>query len=292
MIVVTRFIKHLLLLFLVLSFVPLLPFTGFSQSPNPVKNNASFVIKPGHEPEILAVFNNPQHFSPFKLKNISIQNDSIMLGYSSPDGSILEFELVHPSTVGRSLSKSDEFVIIPKSESPNSTLLISKIQGALAGAKKLDLWNSATFGIPETTGFTDFVFNNSLILLWFALFLLMVLSWPTIEGFGLFPALSLFILSWALRKWFGLVSPGNWDIILTLYGQASVSIFSLLAFLDRLTPANLIAVARILGALAPVFVAMAAYELKPSRTYALTAGVLLSMQPLLIRFSSDCERQR
>lgn len=135
--------------------------------------------------------------------------------------------------------------------------------------------------------------THSLIWVWLLLAVLLVglALWRTPARLGAWPMAALVAGSFLLRVLLGTPGPGNPDILFEQYGQAPLALLSLWALVGGPTPDTLILTARVLGALAPALLALAAFELKPDRRLAFAAGVLVAIQPLLIRFSSDCERQ-
>jgi len=81
------------------------------------------------------------------------------------------------------------------------------------------------------------------------------------------------------------------NLLMEDYGLAPAGLLGLLGAFRPTSPGTAIAVATVLGSLGPGYCGLLSYALRRERATAIVAGLLLSIQPVLIRFSGDCERQ-
>lgn len=107
-------------------------------------------------------------------------------------------------------------------------------------------------------------------------------------------ALAGILLGSALLRWVISVNgPGDLHVNLLMedYGLAPAGLLALVGTIAPTSPATVIVVAKLLGSLAAVYVSLLAFALRRDATAAVAAGILFSIQPILVRYAGDCERQ-
>lgn len=264
----------------------------FKAQAEALSEGSIYAVSPGFEGDLLALFTQApaDYFSPFKLKDILIHLDKIIVYFSGPGGKHGEIQLVHKSLPGDH-PITDQFAVISRTKDEGLLQLAQKVATILAAGDFEGIWIERE---PSPTAIHEqsiFVANNPLSLLWILLFILLIIGVTFHAKPVLFLGVLLFIGSWLIRFAFGPVGPGNEVIFFNQYGLAPQALLSLFSFLGGPTVGQVVGTARILGSLAPVFLAFAIFGLRRDWLLALATGIILSIQPLLIRFSGDCERQ-
>lgn len=192
---------------------------------------------------------------------------------------------------------------LPQSE--ESTLLTEIIRDQLAPYSESNWWKPKPVPpkVTETTAQRAFrhipVDNISpvvfwiYLLLWTTLFISILVQWKQYPGYrlGIWWFLGLFAASLALRLLFAIPSPGKPAISYYLYGPSHPVLLSLWSLVNGPTLEQTILTSQVAGALAPAFLATAIFTLNDNRKLAVVTGAFLSIQPLLIRFASELERQ-
>ncbi len=263
------------------------------------------VIRMGQEDAVLSVFNprdGTAPFSPFVVQGVAIHQTQVDITFAAPDGSTVSIQLVHPSADSSAQLRTRDFALRFEGGNERALALATKALERLQARPLADFWIVAerqplpsfvNVDVSEIEDEARMVIDRPMILTW--LFLGFLLGWLGLRSrpaprWGLALA-GLFGASFLLRLVVGSPGPGNPSIIFSQYGHAPVALLSLWDMLWGLSPDSIILTARVLGAAAPVFLALFVHEQKADRRMALAAGVLLAIQPLLVRFSSDCERQ-
>ena len=255
-----------------------------------------YFIEPGHEATIAQIFIVPEGkespFLPFKLEGIEILSDHILVRFS--DDGTYEAQLTHPNS--KDEARQLPFSVSVTGNGPNPSKLKHLIEEHLETTTITGLWavpkekphrggSDRYSHVPDT----PFEISSPLIVVWLGLLALLVVfiaKHPVNLWFCIVFAVALLI-----RLSFGTIGPGTFNILYHQYGQAPQALLSLFGVFGPLSHHVVIWVARILGSLAAMVFAMAVFELKKDWKIAFVAGVLLALQPMLIRYSSDCERQ-
>jgi len=266
------------------------------------------VLRDGHQDYFLGLFrpadgSNP--VAPYTVDSLSIRRTEVEVGLTGPGGSTATIVVAHPSEADEAAGLP--FAIRLAGTAPDAGGLALIVAARLADLPVPDVWAAealeappeALKGAPDILGpdfesfRASFLVPSALVWAWLALAVL--LAWVLARRRGDGPrALDLGLLlagSWLLRLAVGEPGPGNPAIVFGHYGHAPGALLSLWRPLGGPTLTELLQTARFLGSLAPVFVALFVFELKPERRLALAAGILVAIQPLLVRFSSDCDRQ-
>lgn len=250
-----------------------------------------YFIGLGHEQALRAVFvgqGGEDPFSPYAVRSISIHQTRIEVVFAQTTGHTTRITLVHPDADPANPLRTPVFAI-QAGDGENGDVLARRVHERLATASFTNLWQRSAAPTPRPP--PEFQVDRVLAWAWLALGLLIL--WLGLRPLPARPwALALAALAVAsglLRLSFGAISPGNPAILHSPYGYGQAAL--LLGLPLNLTVDIVLRVAQLLGALAPVFLALAIHARTGDRRLAMVAGVLLAIQPLLVRQSSDFTSQ-
>ncbi len=279
---------------------------------------ATLVIGSGHDEVFASAFGvgvKPSPLGPFETLSIVRQWAGVVAVLSREDGKDFRVVLRRPSVPCDHCIVAGGFSIDVPTDVAGHEALATRLGERLEAAGGVILWSTPTGEMNWTPprpvsdtlgGFLDglglprywekYTNTNPLPILavWLVFFVLgawLVIRLP--PGAPRPWMLALLVGgSGALRLFLASPGPGNYDIhLFTAYGQAPAALLSAWIPLTGLTFEDVIFTSWVLGSLAPAAFALFVSEAGGTRRASLGAGVLLSIQPLLVRYSADCERQ-
>ena len=287
----------------------------------------NYVIRPGHETEILGMLDlDPDEPGPvpgvgYWAENVEILEDRIRVEYWSTDDRKRTFVIHHPNTVCEACVRSDFVGVLADQDDDDALRLRAWLLGHL-GPGFTALWKERLMDLDEGKGAVKgtevvkpprwfgrhpaevWLLVNQVLWVAFGILISWVLlawirrgSWERafLEGAALLGAalgLRVLVATWGPGDLFLNVAEVFWRQPATFYGNAPDG---LLIMLLRVLPARietLVMVTLVLGSLSVVMVRLLAAELVPGdRVFAWAAALILMVQPVLVRFSGEANRQ-
>jgi hypothetical protein len=238
------------------------------------------------------------------LASLTIGTDVATATFRRGDGSTFGIELRHPSAACDPCLAGREFRVAWSPDAPDVRAAAQRVRDRLDAAP-LDAWTAErpAGAVPareaaEHRGAARLEIERSVLsVAWVALaVLLALLAWslartadPRARAGLLALAAGALVLRWLLATG----GPGDvtFNLLMPRYGQAPAALLDLLSPIPVSSPAVAMAVALVLGSLAPVALVGFGLSAGASRVVAFGAGVLLAIQPYLVRVSGELERQ-
>ena len=287
----------------------------------------NYMIRPGHETFILEMLDpDPDEPGPvpgveYRVENVEVRQDRIWVEYWSADGRKRTFMIHHLNTVCEACVRSSFVGVLADQDDDDSRHLRAWLLEHL-GSGFAAVWQERLKDLDEVTGAMGgseavkpprwlgrhpaevWLLVNQVLWVAFGILLSWILaarlrrgSWrrDLLEGAALFGAalgLRLAVATWGPGELFLNVAEVFSRQPATFYGNAPGG---LLIMLLRVLPTRietLVMVTLVLGSLSVVMVRLLASELVPGdRVFSWAAALILMVQPVLVRFSGEANRQ-
>ena len=256
-------------------------------------------ISPGHEKELSALFSrSPQAVTlkPHRVKSIQIERDVIKVTFhNEKTGDVQSLRLRHPQVPCLDCFKTRGFTIHFDSGNRKNRALAQRLVQFLGGRVIKKLWFAPKF-FKNLADIESVNYNFVILRIIWGVLLLLLLFALAREGFrGGHRAFHLALLlllagGFLLRYFFANWGPGNsWAQLNQAiagiphhYGDAPTALIDLTRWLFPATDTSMVVVNLIMGALAPVVMALFLLHAGTGVWTAFAGGVLLCLQPLLM----------